>query len=296
MKHLSFSKVIKEIDLFGKEPDIYYKGKQRKTTWIGRILTWIYISFYAFFFIYKLIRMFKRLDVSFSETNGSTGGLPLIHLNKEIFTYGLALSDDWGQPIFDETIYTPAAFLVGMKTINGIPNPFNHTINFERCDINDFGQNFKRFTSKMDLSKYYCLKNLDVDFEGYTAAENFTTLIINIKKCKGKTRNGVPCKNDTEIHNSLNRKNLIIFSEDFDLTPNDYEKPVKEKFTINSCPIRLDQFQTFVGYYQLVNIQTENNLFGFEAFSNIKSEKYLIYHSALIMSYEMMDDQPEVLT
>ena len=163
MKNPSFSKLIKEVDLFGKEPDIYYKGKQRKTTMIGRIFTWIYISFYIFFFIYKLIRMFKRLDVSFSETNGSSGGLPLIHLNKEIFTYGLALSDDLGQPIFDETIYSPVAFLVGMKTINGIPNFFNHTINFERCDINDFGQNFKRFTTKMNLSNYYCLKNFDVD-------------------------------------------------------------------------------------------------------------------------------------
>ena len=65
---------------------------------------------------------------------------------------------------------------------------------------------------------------------------------------------------------------------------------------MNRCPIRLDQFQTFVGYYQLANIQTENNLFGFEAFSDIKSEKYLIYHSALIMAYEMLDGQQDVMT
>ena len=296
MKKYSFFRIIKEIDLFGKEPDIYYKGKQRKTTWIGRILTWIYIGFYLFYIIYKLVRMFNRTDVSFSETNGSTGGLPFIHLNKEIFTYGLALSNDFGQPVYDETIYTPEAFLVGVKTINGIPVPFNYTITFDRCDINDFGQNFKRFTSSMELSNYYCLKNFDVDFEGYMAAENFTSLIINIKKCVGKTKNGVPCKNETEIYNNLNRKNIIIFSEDFDLTPFDYEKPVKEKFTVNNCPIRLDQFQTFVGYYQLVNIQTENNLFGFDAFSDIKSEKYIIYNSALIMAYEMIPGQQEVMT
>ena len=296
MKKYSFFRIIKEIDLFGKEPDIYYKGKQRKTTWIGRILTWIYIGFYLFYIIYKLVRMFNRTDVSFSETNGSTGGLPFIHLNKEIFTYGLALSNDFGQPVYDETIYTPEAFLVGVKTINGIPVPFNYTITFDRCDINDFGQNFKRFTSSMELSNYYCLKNFDVDFEGYLAAENFTSLIINIKKCVGKTKNGVPCKNETEIYNNLNRKNIIIFSEDFDLTPFDYEKPVKEKFTVNNCPIRLDQYQTFVGYYQLVNIQTENNLFGFDAFSDIKSEKYIIYNSALIMAYEMIPGQQEVMT
>ena len=63
----------------------------------------------------------------------------------------------------------------------------------------------------MDLNKFYCLKNFDVDFEGYTAAENFSTLIINIKKCKGESRDHRPCKNDTEIYNALNRRNLIIF-------------------------------------------------------------------------------------
>ena len=240
--------------------------------------------------------MFKRLDVSFSETNSSTGGLPSIHLTKKIFTYGLALSDDLGRPVFDETIYKPEAFLVGKKTINGITYPINTTIKIDKCDINDFGENFKKFTTSMDLNKYYCFKNFDVDFEGYIAAENFTTIIINIKKCVGTTKEGIPCKNDSEIYNSMNRKNLQVFSEDFDLTPFDYERPVKEKFTLNSCPIRLNQFQTFVGYYQLANLQTENNLFGFEAFSDIKSEKYLIYHSALIMSYEMIPGQQEVLT
>ena len=107
--------IIKEIDLFGKEPDIYYKGKQRKTTWMGRICTWVYVCIYIFFFIYKLVRMFKRQDVSFSETNSSTGGLPKIHLTKEIFTYGIALSDYNQNPFIDETIYKPSAMLYGKK-------------------------------------------------------------------------------------------------------------------------------------------------------------------------------------
>ena len=64
----------------------------------------------------------------------------------------------------------------------------------------------------MDLNKYYCFKNFDVDFEGYIAAENFTTIIINIKKCVGTTKDGIPCKNDSEIYNSMNRKNLQPYS------------------------------------------------------------------------------------
>ena len=297
MRELTCFQLFKELDLFGKEPDLYYKGKQRKTTWMGRICTWLYVFIYIFFFIYKLIRMFKRMDVSFSETNNSSGGLPKIHLDKNLFTYGLALSNDWGLPVKDETIYFPEAYLVGKRTVNGGVEPINVSIPFGECKLDDFGQNFQKFTEKMPfLDQYYCFKNFDIDFEGYSSAENFTSIIINIRKCVGQSPNGKPCKNETEINNSLNRKNLLFFSEDFDLTPYNYEKPVKEKLTINACPIRLDQFQTFVGYYQLVNIETENNLFGFETFSDIKVEKYIIYHSALIISYEMIKGQPIVMT
>ena len=230
--------------------------------------------------------MFNRADVSFTETNSSTGGLPKIHLNKEDFMYGLALSDDNGDPVLNESIYYPEAYLVGKKTVNGKAKDIILPIEFGVCDINDFGKNFKKFTTSMNLNQFYCFKNFDVDLEGYSAAENYTSIIININKCNEKRNKNIQCLNDTEITQRLNGKNLIIFSEDYELTPNDYEKPVKEKFTMNDCPIRLDQLQYFVGYYKLADIQTERNIFGFETFSDIKSEKHIIYDSALIMAYQ----------
>ena len=93
-KLYSIFALLKEIDLFGKEPDIYYKGKQKKTSWMGRICTLLYIGIYIFFFTYKLIRMFKRQDVSFSETNSSIGELPKIQVTKEKFLYAFSLLDD----------------------------------------------------------------------------------------------------------------------------------------------------------------------------------------------------------
>ena len=87
---------------------------------------------------------------------------------------------------------------------------------------------------------------------------------------------------------------MLFISEDYDITPYDYENPVKPKLNVNTCPIRLDQYQRFVGYYQLTNIETDRNIFGFEALSDIKSEKYLVYDSALIMS-TAMGDQEDVI-
>ena len=287
--------IFKEIDLFGKEPDIYYKGKQRKTSWMGRICTWIYVSMYIFFFIYKLVRMFKRVDVSFSETNSSTGGLPKIHMTKEIFTYALALADRENNPFIDETIYRPIGIVNIKRNINGEVKDDIQQIEFGVCNIDDFGKDHQQFAKKLNLSNYYCFKNLDIDFEGYSSAENSTTIIIQILKCKGQTQRGEPCKNDDEIISKLDQHSLLIISEDYDITPYDFNHPVKPKLDINTCPVSLDQYQTFVGYYQLANIETDHNLFGFEALSDIRSEKYLIYHSALIMATKMLPDQISVI-
>ena len=287
--------IFKEIDLFGKEPDIYYKGKQRKTSWMGRICTWIYVSMYIFFFIYKLVRMFKRVDVSFSETNSSTGGLPKIHMTKEIFTYALALADRENNPFIDETIYRPIGIVNIKRNINGEVKDDIQQIEFGVCNIDDFGKDHQQFAKKLNLSNYYCFKNLDIDFEGYSSAENSTTIIIQILKCKGQTLRGEPCKKDDEIISKLDQHSLLIISEDYDITPYDFNHPVKPKLDINTCPISLDQYQSFVGYYQLANVETDHNLFGFEALADIRSEKYLIYHSALIMATKMLPDQISVI-
>ena len=290
MKTFKFWKVFKEIDLFGKEPDIYYKGKQRKTSWMGRICTWIYVVIYVFFFIYKLVRMFQRLDVSFSETNSSIGGLPKIHLTKEIFLYSFALLDDKQNPYIDTSIYFPVAKLATTKTINGEKVTNTSDLDIGPCEIDDFGKNYQKYASRYNVSNFYCFKNFDVEFEGYSSAENSTTIVLIINKCIPGL--GLPCKDPDIVEKSLNNHSLLIFSEDFDITPYDFSHPVKEKLNVNTCPIDLAQYQQFVGYYQLTNIETDYNLIGFEALADIKSEKYLIYHSALIMQTEMPQNQP----
>ena len=50
-------KLIDDIDLFGKEPELYFKGNSKRTSWVGRIFTFIYAMIYLAFFLYKLNRM-----------------------------------------------------------------------------------------------------------------------------------------------------------------------------------------------------------------------------------------------
>ena len=73
-----FCPFIKKIDLYGKDPEFYFKGNSNKTTWIGRILTILYVIIYISFLIYKLERMVSRVDVTFYDTYAYTGEVPSI--------------------------------------------------------------------------------------------------------------------------------------------------------------------------------------------------------------------------
>ena len=58
---------IKRLDLYGKEPEFYYKNNINKKTWVGRIFTVFYSVICFAFFIYKIDRMIKRKDVHFMK-------------------------------------------------------------------------------------------------------------------------------------------------------------------------------------------------------------------------------------
>ena len=286
IKHRNWS-FFKEIDLFGKEPDIYYKGKQKKTSWMGRICTLLYIAIYIFFLAYKLIRMFKRQDVSFSETNSSIGELPKIHVTNEKFLYAFALLDDEQRPYADRSIYEPFAMAAITTTTDDGRKMTNNTyLDIDTCTIDDFGKNYQKYASSYDLSSFYCLKNININFEGYSGAVNNTNIILMVNKCNPRSSR-VQCKSPEDIDKKLDGKKMLILSEDFDITPNDFEHPVKEKLNVNTMEISLAQLQTYAAFYQLTNIETDYNLFGFEALADIKKEKYLVYHSSLVMQTQM---------
>ena len=86
-----FLKFIRKIDLFAKKPELYFKKNSRKTYLIGRLLTFLYAIIFISFLAYKLNRLINRKDVTVYDTNGYTGEIPSIKINKDVF-YGGWLS------------------------------------------------------------------------------------------------------------------------------------------------------------------------------------------------------------
>ena len=84
---------LKDVDMFGKEPELYYMGRQKKTSWIGRIFSFSFVLVYFGFFLYKLIRMLKKTDVTFYDTFAYAPEPPYIPVTHENFYFAFALED-----------------------------------------------------------------------------------------------------------------------------------------------------------------------------------------------------------
>ena len=139
---------ISELDLFGKEPEFFYKGKSQKTSYVGRILSVLYAVLYVAFFIYKLVRMVNKLDIDFYETNAFTG-IPSIPLNNQNFYAGFSIGG-----IIDKTLYYPAIqYWVETRT-DGIKNaPYIKNIDLEVCQLDKFEKNDYNFLVRKTYPK-----------------------------------------------------------------------------------------------------------------------------------------------
>ena len=47
-------RLIKDVDMFGKEPELYYNGRQKKTSWDGRIFSFSFVLVFSIFWIFPL--------------------------------------------------------------------------------------------------------------------------------------------------------------------------------------------------------------------------------------------------
>ena len=281
----SFSKVLESLDIFGKEIDIYYKGKSRRTSIIGFIFTFLYISVYLAFFIYKLILMFKRAEVTFYDTYAFTGEPPKIKLTPDKFYGGFALGNPYTLETFvDDTIYTVSAIYMDGQKIDGkwvfIPTP----LNIETCKIERFGEKYRDIFKKKNIEKMHCVPFLNHTLRGHLTYDVYSYYLVKFIPCINSTLNNNHCKSLDVIKKYLTQTFMTFKMEDVDLTPQNYHEPIILRGKEVSANVGKNLFQDIHSFFQVVNIETDEDLIGFEAFSSIKKEQYIKYDQSIILS------------
>ena len=275
------------IDMFGKEPEFYYKQKAKKSTIIGKLFTILYLLAYVSFFIYKIIKMMQREDVTFYDTFAFTGEFPSIQLTNDNFYGGFGLVGADGEPFVEESIYyAKATFWSGKKDENGHWIWKDKDIPLERCKIEKFGSKYQDMFRDKDLNNLYCLSNVDVILEGYSTSDVYSYFEVKIYPCIDQTPNGSPCQPLPLIQKFMTKNQFMFKAQDIELTPQNYSSPVQEREKDIAGPVYANLLQQIYAYMQVTNIETDEDIIGF-GLSNIKKEKYLKYDLSWIISAPM---------
>ena len=277
-------KLLDDIDLFGKEPELYFKGNSKRTSWVGRIFTVFYAMIYVAFFLYKLIRMIQNKDVDFYQTTTFTGETPSIHLTNEVFYGGFALGNPYTLKTFvDESIYyVEAYFMMGHKEGNDwvfVPKP----LEVEICKLEKFGEKYREVFKNKDLDNLYCLKEMDVDLEGHTTYDVYSFFQITFYPCVNTTENNNKCKPIEQIEAALNYALITVKIQDIELTPENYNSPTEVRGKELSSPVYKNLYQNIAAYFHIVHVETDIDMIGFELFKNIQTKTFFKYDGTFIL-------------
>ena len=285
-----YCKFLDDFDLFGKEVELYYKGKAKRATRIGLSFTLIYIGMYFAFFIYKVIRMIKKVDVTFYESKAFTGEPPNIKLSKEKFYGGFALGNPLSLKTFvDDTIYNVEAYYIRGRKEGNEWNWEKKPLELEICQLDRFGEDYRDIFREKSINQLHCVKDLDHVLEGHLTYDVYSYYLVKFFPCINGKRNKNNCQDISIVQQYLTQTFVTFKMEDVDLTPQLYNSPVSLRGKEVSANVGSSLFKDVHSFFQIINIETDEDILGFEGLSEIKKEKYIKYDQSIILS-SLKDD------
>jgi len=270
-----------DFDLFGKVPELYYKGRSKKSSTFGIVLTVIYIVLYIAFLLYKLIRMFKRVDMTFYDSY-TFKGLPSIKLTNNEFFGGFGMGG-----IIDERMYYLTVEYVSLANKNGewVTEDYR-LLDTEICQLEWFGSEYQEIFADQPLHNYYCIKDVSgMVLEGYSNLERYSYFNVKFYPCANYTRNGTKCYDYWEKYTFFAANKIELKIQDNDLNPEDYENPVIRRRVDMNSPVFKDLYQMIYSYIQIVNIETDEDITGLNFFTDhIRKQVYTRYDESFIIA------------
>ena len=271
-----------DFDLFGKAPELYYKGRSKKSSTFGIVLTVIYIVIYVAFLLYKLIRMFKRIDVTFYDSY-TFKGIPSIQITNNEFYGGFGMGG-----IVDERMYYLTVDYVREELEHGkLVEKERIPLETEICQLERFGSEYQEVFADQPLQNYYCIKDVTgLVLEGYSNLEKFSFFHVRFFPCVGQTKTtGEECYDYATRAAFFAYNKIELKIQDNDLNPENFEKPVLRRRVDINGPVFKDLYQTTFSYIQLVNIETDEDITGLNFFTDyIRRQVYTRYEESFLIA------------
>ena len=243
------------------------------------IFSFLFFCIYLLFLIWKIIRAIARKDITFYDTYAYKD-IPSIDLTNEEFYSGFSMGG-----IVDETLYNAKAqYIRRVKNSDGTNNYTITDLELETCKLAKFGTKYRHFFENMTLYNLYCLNKVNLTLEGYTYLDRFSYINLQIYPSINQTKDGKPCRDYNEIMHFFEKNQLDFKIQDNILTPEIYKNPVEPMTKDIPCPVFLRMYQQIYSYFQIVYVETYDDITGLNILAEPKVEKYIKYSDSFIIS------------
>ena len=219
-----------KLDMFSKTIGFYYDNQEKIGSYFGLFLTIFYICASLILFFLEFIKIIKRSEFNVYDATIYPQETPYIEIDINQLYFAFALEDPITNNRFiDERIYTAQiAFIDKQKIKDKFETINKKSLDYEKCNLENFGEEYQHLFVKEELSNSYCLKNFNysLPFGGTYKHERFKYIRIRIFPCVNSTKNNFTCRSQKEIDYYMSSGYFSIVLKDYGLNPSNYSYPV----------------------------------------------------------------------
>ena len=208
-----------DFDIYSKRISFYYNTKEKIGSFLGFVLTIVYVMSIIMLFFYYYIRLLKRKDIIIHDSTMYAHGIPNFDINQNLLYFAFGLEDpNSNSRYIDETIYLPMIYFIKMEKENGTLVTKNKImLNVERCNASKFGEKYESLFDQNELNNSYCLQNFNLTLSGGFKYDKFSYIRIKIQPCINSTENNFHCKPQNIIDSYLSSAYFSILIKDIGL-------------------------------------------------------------------------------
>jgi len=268
-------------DIYSKRISFFYNNHEKIGSFSGFFLTFTFIIISLVLFIYQIARTMQRKELVVYDSTMYGTEMPSIDINSDQFYFAFGLEEpSTSNRFIDDRIYIPKIVYVDKVKINDELVTANQiTLEYEKCNVEKFGENYQHLFLPHELDNSYCLKdtNLNLTLAGGYKYERFSYIRIRIYPCVNTTENNYSCRPQEVIDQYLSSGYFSIIMKDIGLNPLNYSSPILP--TLQDLYTTIDKriYKNYILNFRVTEISTDTGLIS----EDVKKIKYLQYFKEL---------------
>ncbi|CDW90345.1 UNKNOWN [Stylonychia lemnae] len=220
-------KSFKQLDMYGKQVSLTYKGQETYKSLIGAAASAIVYGVVFAFFFYRLATLITKGDTKVAKKSFykdlDSGASQSYNIGQMGFDFAFQLTGEYNQSIAQlEANQVIVSYNESTQKSNRIKLP----LQIIDCGIENFRFKDQSKVSLYNINNFKCIKGKDYQIQGNYYSKDFKYVEIKTKRCKYENENN-NCSEKSSIDTFFrnNQLNFAFINSFFDF--NNYSQPIQ---------------------------------------------------------------------